>query len=68
MCLISYYQLLHIFFAMTFLLIQQDLCSGFEVPYGVDVTYMNHTLDLVVRETGRIMLEKRCILLTYYYA
>ena len=56
------------FFAMIFLPKQQDLSNGIEVLYGVDVTYMNHTLDFVVRETGRIMREKRCIVLTYYYA
>ena len=58
----------YMFFAMTFLSIQQNLSKCIEVPYGVDVIYMNHTLDFVVRETGRIMIEKRCIALTYYYA
>ena len=49
---------------MTLLPIQQGLSSGIEVLYGVDVIYMNHRLDFVVRETGKIMMEKRCIVLS----
>ena len=64
MCLISYNELFCMFFAMTFLPIQQGLSNGIEVLYGVDIIYINHRLDFVVRETGRIMKEKRCIVLT----